>query len=176
MSAFEETASLIVFGGLPASGKSTLATRLARDLDAVHLRIDTIEQAMLRSGLTISGPEGYLIACDLAEDNLKLGHRVIADAVNPIKLTRNYWRDVAKRTCARIAEVEVICSNKEEHRNRAESRVADIPGHQLPTWQQILDRNFEPWEETIVIDTYNQDLEECLLTLKTNLETEASWK
>jgi predicted kinase len=37
---------LIIFGGLPATGKTTLSRALARELGAVHVRIDTIEQAI----------------------------------------------------------------------------------------------------------------------------------
>lgn len=37
---------LFIFAGLPATGKTTLARQLARHLNAVHLRIDTIEQAL----------------------------------------------------------------------------------------------------------------------------------
>ena len=37
---------LIIFGGLPGSGKSTIARALALRLGAVYLRIDTIEQAI----------------------------------------------------------------------------------------------------------------------------------
>lgn len=160
---------LIVFGGLPAAGKSTLAAHLARETGAVHLRIDTIEQAMRRSGLTVSGPEGYLVACALAEDNLRLGRLVIADAVNPIELTRNYWREIAQRLDLRLVEIQVVCSDEVEHRNRVESRVADIPDHQLPDWQQVLDRKFEVWEGSIVIDTSGQTIAESVSALKSHL-------
>ena len=81
---------LIALGGLPGVGKSTIATSLARRIGAVHLRIDTIEQAMRNAGLKVSGPEGYLAARDLAEDNLRIGHSVIVDSVNPIAMTRSY--------------------------------------------------------------------------------------
>ena len=37
---------LIIFSGLPGSGKSTIARALAQQLGAVYLRIDTIEQAI----------------------------------------------------------------------------------------------------------------------------------
>lgn len=40
---------LIVIGGLPATGKTTLARLLASRTGAVHLRVDTIEQAVVRS-------------------------------------------------------------------------------------------------------------------------------
>ena len=62
---------LIALGGLPGVGKSTLAASLTRQTRAVHLRIDTIEQAMRNAGFTVNGPEGYLAARDLAEDILR---------------------------------------------------------------------------------------------------------
>jgi len=55
---------LIIFGGLPDSGKTTIAWALAKRLGAVHLRIDTIEQTvrdsgMLRSEVGPAGAEGW---------------------------------------------------------------------------------------------------------------------
>ena len=41
---------LIVFSGLPGTGKTTLAKDLAATTGAVYLRIDTIEQAIRNSG------------------------------------------------------------------------------------------------------------------------------
>lgn len=55
---------LIIFGGLPGTGKTTLARRLARSLHARHLRVDSIEQA-LRDAWPAArpiGPAGYLVA------------------------------------------------------------------------------------------------------------------
>ena len=37
---------LIVLGGLPGAGKTTGARALAERLKAVHVRVDTIEQAL----------------------------------------------------------------------------------------------------------------------------------
>ena len=69
-------------------GKTAIAASLARETGAVHLRIDSIEQAMRNSGVTVSGPEGYEVAYAIAEDNLGLGRTVVADSVNPIEVTR----------------------------------------------------------------------------------------
>ncbi|MFY9659052.1 MAG: AAA family ATPase [Terriglobales bacterium] len=41
---------LIILGGLPGTGKTTIARELARQLRAVHVRIDSIEEAILDSG------------------------------------------------------------------------------------------------------------------------------
>ncbi|WP_119024667.1 MULTISPECIES: AAA family ATPase [Burkholderiaceae] len=37
---------LIALGGLPGTGKTSIARKLSRELCAVHLRIDSIEQAL----------------------------------------------------------------------------------------------------------------------------------
>src|ERR1051325_4434191 len=54
-----ERVMLYIFGGLPGTGKSTLSQHLAREQRAVHLRIDTIEQALREAGCLVNGPEGY---------------------------------------------------------------------------------------------------------------------
>ena len=121
---------LIVVGGLPGTGKTSLARGLASALDAVHLRIDTIEQALRRTkmGSDVLGAAGYVVGYDVAADNLFLGRTVVADAVNPRASIRAAWRDVARRAAVAVVEVEVVCSDAAVHRRRVESRSADIPG------------------------------------------------
>ena len=153
---------LIALGCLPSVGKSALATSLARRIGAVHLRIDRIEQAMRNSGLTVSGPEGYLTARDLAEDNLRVGHAVIVDSVNPVAIPREYWRSPAASLDVKLVEIEVVCSDKYLRRQRVESRTTDIPNLVPPTWQQVLDREYEPWKTAKAIDTAGRALEETV--------------
>ncbi len=158
---------LYIFGGLPGAGKSTLASHLARTLKAVHLRVDTIEQAIREGGGQVNGPEGYIIAYRLATDNLKLGLSVVADTVNPLQITRRAWREVATQIGAPFVEIEVICSDKAEHRARVETRQADIAGLQLPTWDKVVHREYEPWDtEHVLIDTAGQTPEQSLAALE----------
>ena len=83
-----------------------------------------------------------------------LGLSVIADTVNPIQITRSAWREVAVLRKVPFVEIEVICSNKAEHQSRVETRLADIEGFHLPTWNDVVTREYEPWETAnIIIDT-----------------------
>jgi predicted kinase len=160
---------LIVFGGLPGTGKTTIARELARNLGAVHLRIDSIEQALRddRAGRHSLDDAGYCVAYVVAADNLSVGRVVIADSVNPLPVTRDAWVAVAKRAKTAVVEVEVVCSDPDEHRRRAETRVSDIPGLRLPTWQEIVSREYHPWDrEHLVVDTARQSVEQSVQMLR----------
>ena len=88
---------------------------------------------------------------------------MIADSVNPLALTRDAWVEVAKRTQVKTFEVEVVCSDPVEHRRRVESRIADIPGLRLPTWEEVVSREYHPWDrEHLVIDTAGRTVEESV--------------
>ena len=164
---------LIIFGGLPGIGKTTIARELASQLGAIYLRIDSIEQVIRDSG-TVSQPlndTGYRVAYAIAEDNLRLGRTVIADSVNPIQLTRDAWIGVAHRAQVGAAEVEVICSDPQQHRQRVETRSADISGLRLPTWEEVVSREYEPWERKhIVIDTTGRSVAESVEELREALQ------
>ena len=69
---------LIVFGGLPGTGKTTLSRELTRRLAASYIRVDAIEQTLRAAGHDV-GPMGYVIANALAAENLRLGRMVVAD-------------------------------------------------------------------------------------------------
>lgn len=48
----------------------------------------------------------------------------------------------------------MVCSDEAEHRQRVESRRSDIEGLRLPTWGQVMERDYEPWDrERLVLDT-----------------------
>lgn len=155
---------LIEFGGLPGTGKTTLSRAVAQRIDALWLRIDVIETSLVRAGVVgfdTVGAAGYQVARDIAEANIALGRSVVVDAVNPIEEARRVWSDLAGQCVVPLRVIEVVCSDRGLHRRRVEGRTADIPGHRTPSWQEVLDRLYEPWyEPRITVDTAADETDE----------------
>jgi len=168
------TATLYIFSGLPGSGKTALSQSLARCVGAAYVRIDTIEQALRElCSVDVQG-EGYRLAYRVAADILRLGVSVVADSCNPIELTRREWEQVAADAGARYVNIEVVCSDVQEHRKRIEGRKSTVPGLRLPTWQEVEGRNYDDWTvERIVLDTARTPEEECLEQLLARIGWEA---
>jgi predicted kinase len=137
----------------------------------MHLRIDTIEQAIRdATAADAVGTASYMIAYGVAEDNLRLGRTVVADCVNALETTRASWAAVAERSAVALVQVEVVCSDPLEHRRRVESRRVDIRGLTLPTWDEVMARDYQRWTAAhAVIDTAHRPVEECVIELHTLL-------
>jgi predicted kinase len=145
---------LIVFGGLPGTGKSTIAQALSTQLRAVHLVMDRIEAPLKAKLGRDIGPLGYNVAYQVATSNLDLGHVVIADCVNPIAMTRNAWMSVAMGCQATLVQVNVQCSDVQEHRRRVEKRLMEQPMQGLPDWTSVQARQMDEWPEAdLTLDT-----------------------
>ncbi len=160
---------LIVFAGLPGTGKSTLAQRLALETGAIYLRIDALEQAIRDAGALRAdvGPAGYFSAYAVAENNLRLGHDVIIDAANAVEVARKSWRELAAASGARLTEIVITCSDRDEHRRRVEGRGVDVPGLIQPTWAEVVGRAWEPWTGTPhVVDTARRTPDDALAQIR----------
>jgi predicted kinase len=159
--------TLFIFSGLPGTGKSTLSQQLAQQAKAVYLRIDTIEQALRDlCDFQVEG-EGYRLAYRIATDNLRLGIDVVADSCNPLALTRCEWEEVALATQASCFNIEVVCSDTCEHRQRVETRISNISGLILPTWGEVESREYHAWsKDRIIIDTAGKSKIECFDALR----------
>lgn len=147
---------LIVFSGLPGTGKTTIARELARQTGAVYVRIDVIEQTIRDAGVLAGdvGASGYGVANALALSNLQLGHRVVADCVNPVQESRAAWTATAATAGVALFNIQVVCTDAQEHRRRVETRTGDIPGLAPPTWQSVSTHEYERWKKTpLTIDT-----------------------
>jgi predicted kinase len=164
---------LIIIGGLPGAGKTTVARELARQIGAAHIRIDSIEQAIRDAGVLRQpiNEAGYRVGYAVAEDNLRVGRTVIVDSVNPLAVTRDAWLAVANRAHVSAMEIEITCSDATEHRQRVETRVSDIAGLRPPTWQEVVSRDYESWNrERLVIDTAGQSVDQNVRMLRNLLK------
>lgn len=144
-----------MLAGLPGVGKSTVAREVARALGASWVRVDTVEAALLKSGLPQSfktGLAAYVVACDLADIQLRLGRDVVVDAVNAVEPARKMWRDLAAATGAHLLFVEVACPDPAEHRRRLASRDLATPPLPPPTWEEVeaVAREYLPWTDPVL--------------------------
>lgn len=157
---------LYIFGGLPCTGKTTLSKYLAEKINAVYLRIDSIEQAMKNHGIIDIDDQGYQVAFELALENLKLNMHVISDSTNPVNVSRESWRKVAKKANVPFIEIEVFCSSSKEYKERIASRETDIEHLKLPSWKDVTSREYDDWiTGRKQIDTSNKTIEESKLEL-----------
>jgi predicted kinase len=149
---------LIVLAGLPGSGKSTVAEALSRHFSLPLLSVDPIEAAMWRNGLSKdqTGIAAYGVAQALADEQLRLGHSVIVDAVNPVEAPRAAWRGLAAKYRADLKIIECICADLATHRRRIETRIRNIEGMAEVSWARVEQRRaeYEAWTDArLTLDT-----------------------
>lgn len=153
VSAVSNPARLIVFAGLPGTGKSTLARMVAECFGAVWLRVDTLEASLLKAGIPQSfetGLAAYIAARDLAAVQLELGRDVVIDAVNGVEPARQMWSDLSKEFHAVRHVIELVCPDEGEHRRRVESRLPPTPPLPGPTWDEVVHREYQTWNEPVL--------------------------
>lgn len=137
---------LIVVSGRPGTGKTTLCKQLSRILRASYLRVDAAETALARLGGTV-GAAGYAVVSELAVSNLELGAVVVVDAVSPVPEARSGWREASQRAGATLLQVETVLPDLIEHQRRVHTRLADIPDHRVPSWDEVASGAWTPWDE-----------------------------
>lgn len=152
---------LVVFSGLPGTGKSTLAEAAARSLHIPVFAKDWLEATLVRCGLTQLpnvkplGYAGYELLTTLAERQLQLGQSVILDSVASTISIRQEWHDLANRYQAKWRVIECVCSDEAIHRQRLVARQRGIPGWHELTWDEVerVRAYYALWsEERLVVD------------------------
>ncbi len=71
----------------------------------------------------------------------------MVDAVNPVHEARAGWRCLAARAGVVLRVVEVQLDDVHEHRRRVEQRRSDLEEQVVPTWEQVLAAEYQPWDE-----------------------------
>lgn len=140
---------LIILAGLPGTGKTTLARKLSVQLNYFYLRVDAIEAPFTKANSDAGKiGEGYEALTNLAFENLILGHNIIIDTVNSLHISRNMFNQLAERAKAEVLQFELKIKDTSIHKSRVENRKSDVEGLRVPSWEDVLKREYEEWDTT----------------------------
>jgi hypothetical protein len=146
---------LILFSGLPATGKSTLSQRLAREFSIPVFSKDQFD-SILHAVHLDKTVHTYRLLLGLADQQLGLGISVILDAEFSQQEFRNKARAIAEKHNARFYAIHTLCTNEQTHLLRLVGHDRSVPFTPV-TWEQVVRARatFEPWEplEALFVDT-----------------------
>lgn len=161
---------LIVFSGLPGTGKSMLAEAIGKQLGVPVFAKDWLEAVLLQNGLQPAhdgkslGYVGYELLTTLTERQLMLGQSIILDSVVSIQKIRDAWKSLAEKYQAEWRMIECICSDEFIHRERLLTRKRNIPGWHELEWSEVerVKEYYMPWQEDHLVLDMVQPFEENL--------------
>ena len=139
---------VIVIGGLPGTGKSTIAKELTRTTGFTLLSKDVIEAAVVTSGVCrieqLNGV-GYHLMKSLVQEQLTNHQPVILDFIASKQRVAEFWPEL--QLLPRLV-FECVCDDVTMHRQRIESRVRAIPGWYELDWSQVeqIQEVYEPMQ------------------------------
>ncbi len=150
--------TLIVIGGLPGTGKSTLANALSKKMNVPVFSKDELEAAVARKGLASNkdmNGVGYEIMEALSKRQHENENSAIFDFIASRSRVEELWPNLLENE---FKYIECICSSQEIHKERIDVRERNIPGWYELTWKDILSiqNNYQPLKpESLVLDSIN---------------------
>jgi len=156
---------LVVIGGLPGTGKSTLADALGRQRGWTVLRSDVLRKELAGLPVTAHAPASYgqglyspeataLTYAELlgeARHALRLGEPVVLDASWLDEGWRREARVLAEQSASDL--VEIRCTVPTDLAARRIARRSGDPSDATPNVAATMAERMDPWTEAVVIDT-----------------------
>ena len=139
--------TLVIFSGLPGTGKSTLADRLARELRWPLLRIDDVVGDIPENPGIEFWDSKVAILLGLAEAQLELGLDVIVDSVF-MNTDRHHAQALAKKHQSRFRPIYTFLSDDRIWEERLTVRSIALNNPAVATWKQVQHQrtHFRTWE------------------------------
>ena len=144
------TAQLIIFSGLPGTGKTTLARPLAERLRTPLLRVDDLYAILPAKMLAQADPmwdELVSILLALVECQLEVGLSVVVDSVF-MGPDRAPAQQLAEKYSVDFLPIYTYLSDQVIWKDRVDQRVKEAPlEDEVATWEsiQIQQTDFWPW-------------------------------
>jgi predicted kinase len=157
---------LVLVGGSPGTGKSTMASQLADELDMLVLSSDEIRKELAgRPNVADSDAQSdlysdemtestYATMCSRAKTALELGASVILDATWIKEPMRERARAMAGEARATLTEICCVAPDERSDR-RINERLAraDDPSDATVEVAREMRAGADPWPQAIVVDT-----------------------
>ena len=171
---------LVLVGGLPGTGKSTLAlgigardhsVTIASDVLRGDTRVATSHEAALSSGTDHRYSDRavsaiYLEALGRAESALGRGHTVVLDASWQSKAMRAAARAVAERVSCDIVELRCVASSRVTDARIVErARVGVDPSEATIQVSRTMETTFDLWPEATIVSTTSRFEDEVAFAL-----------
>ena len=160
--------TLVIFSGLPGTGKSTLANRLARELRWPLLCIDDVIGEVPENAGIPFWDSKVQILLRLTEVQLELGLSVIVESVF-MNMDRNHAQELARKYNARFLPIYIYISDDKVWKQRVTARYDEMDNRDIATWERIQHQRerFRDWEPDTAlfinsIDPVDQNYETIL--------------
>ncbi|MEP7134678.1 MAG: ATP-binding protein [Chloroflexota bacterium] len=148
--------TLVIFSGLPGTGKSTLANQLARELKWTLLRIDDVVNNIPENPGVEFWDSQVEVLLTLTEAQLKIDLSVIVDSVF-MNNDRQHAQQLAEKYGTRFRPIYTYVSDNAIWEQRVTARSIETNHPDIATWKQVQHQrgHFRAWQPdtALFVDT-----------------------